>query len=250
MDILRLLFIRLSALGDVVHALPAAAAIKKGLPDTKLSWIAEPPQMELLRDNPLVDEVIEMPKSAWISGLRSPREFLSTQAEIFKFFSNLRARKFDIAIDFQGLMKSALIGYISGAPVRVGYGGTRERSDLLYTHRLEVGDFRAFDRHVVDLHLQLSERLLTIQGVGDVESSAGAEFILPPPKISNRENVDRLFSELSSYHLEAPPVPSETGGGAVKSLAAAGRNGVVVMIPGTTWETKIWPLEKWGELAE
>ena len=250
MDILRLLFIRLSALGDVVHALPAAAAIKKALPDTKLSWIAEPPQMELLRDNPLVDEIIEMPKSAWVLGLKNPRDFLSTQVEIFKFFSKLRAKKFDVAIDLQGLMKSALIGYISGAPIRIGYGGTRERADLLYTHRLEVGDFRAFDRHVVDLHLQLSERLLTIQGGSDVESSARAEFILPPPKISNRENIDNLFSELSVHNLDAPPVQSETGGGAAKSLAAAGKNGVVVMIPGTTWETKIWPMEKWGELGE
>lgn len=253
---MRLLFIRLSALGDVIHALPAAYNIKNKHPDTKLTWIVEPPQLELLKDNELVDQVIAMPKSAWVSGLSKPGSLLATNREIVRFFSDLRKMKFDIAVDLQGLLKSSLIGYISGAPIRVGYGSAREFSHLLYSHRMAVDDFYDHDNHIVDLHLQLSEYLLRIIGADDVESSAKARFLLPPPKLSNQENIDRL---LSYGPTSKPGIEGGIGADLVaqKSLSGAGAqssscdlvNGDVVFIPGTTWQSKIWPYEKWADLA-
>lgn len=222
---MRVLFIRLSALGDVIHTLPAAFAIKKCMPDTKISWIVEPPQLELLKNNPVVDEVIEMPKSVWQKAICDPTKWIDTSKEIASFFSDLKKRKFDVAVDFQGLLKSAVIGYAAGAPVRVGYKGLKERSDLFYTHKLDVGNFNDFDTHVVEHHLALSEFMLRIAGRSDVEFSANAEFPLPAPSSENRKRIDSLLSQLENKKT-------------------------VVLIPGTTWESKIWPYEKWVSLAE
>lgn len=287
MDILRLLFIRLSALGDVVHALPAAFNIKKRFPDTRLTWIVEPPQLELLENNPLVDEVIVMPKSAWVSGIFNAEKCPSILREMNEFVSDLVERRFDVAIDLQGLMKSALIGYISGAPIRIGYGGTKEKADLLYTHRLPVSDFRAPDKHVVDLHMELSEYLLRIFGKSDVESSAEVKFILPPPSSETISKVGMMVSAqknlvssigddadggagknagkslLEGSRAVLPVSGSETEDSKVtdKDMVASGQSNFavgsnigskkeLVLIPGTTWETKIWPYENWADLSQ
>ena len=247
---MKLLFIRLSAMGDVIHALPAANFLKKELPDTKLTWIVQPPQLELLYNNPAVDEVIEMPKAAWLSGLSNPANWLKASSSAGQFFSMLREQKFDASIDLQGLLKSSILGYAAGAPIRVGYKGVREFSDLLYTHKLDVGDYFGPHKHVVDLHLQLSEYLLRILGKSDVESSARANFLLPPPPAESIRKIENLLGISGKDYIE--------GGGEAKSPAAvegskmvAARDPLsVVLIPGTTWASKIWPLQKWTELSE
>lgn len=246
---MKVLFIRLSALGDVIHTLPAANLLKNELPDTKLSWIVEPPQLELLVDNPVVDEVIVMPKSTWVSGISSASSVVQTSKDIWEFFSELRNKKFDITVDFQGLMKSAIVGYASGAPTRVGYKGTRERSDLLYTDKFDVGGFGRQDKHVVDMHLELSKHLLRILGKTDVESSANVQFSFPPPKSSSLEKVSK-FVDLSKTD-KAPVLEAEYNEfeSSEKQTISAKRSSVV-LIPGTTWETKIWPYKNWTELAK
>ncbi len=193
---LSVLLIRLSALGDVVHTLPAAYRLKEKRPDAKLTWVVEAPFAELLQNNPAVDDVIIFPKKTLAQELSNPIRWLSPSCNLKRFRDELKSRKFNVAVDFQGLFKSGAIAWMSGAPIRIGFSEGREFSDLLMTHKLDVGDYFSFDMHVVDHNLALAEFLLRITGGADQEFD-GVKFPLPIPA---EENVRRMFSLVGSGH--------------------------------------------------
>ena len=91
---MRILVVRLSAMGDVIHALPAVASLKHSFPHSKLTWVIRPKWADLLEGNPFVDEVVEMDRSAQ-GVVAAARE--------------LRRERFDVVVDFQGLVQSALV---------------------------------------------------------------------------------------------------------------------------------------------
>src|SRR5258708_1889836 len=117
---MRVLVVKLGSIGDIVHTLPPLAALRAGMPNSEISWVVERRSAEILRDNPLVDRLIEVDTKALrrvlVSGetLRAPRQQLR----------QLRASAFDLALDFQGLLKSASIARLSGA--RRVFGFSRE----------------------------------------------------------------------------------------------------------------------------
>src|SRR5215217_3427938 len=102
---MRILFVKLGSIGDVVHTLPALAAVRRAVPGAKISWVVERRAAEILRDNPLLETLIEVDTK----GLRRRQ------------LRRLRASPFDLSIDFQGLLKSALVSRLSGARRRVGF---------------------------------------------------------------------------------------------------------------------------------
>lgn len=119
-----ILIVKLSAIGDVVHALPVAPALKRCFPAARLTWVVEKPAYDLLANNPYIDEIIvfDKPKLKKLSGFW-------TYAP--GFVRLLRSKRFDLAIDLQALFKSGAIAYLSGAPDRFVYCNTREFSDKL-----------------------------------------------------------------------------------------------------------------------
>src|SRR5688572_27620822 len=100
---MRILIVKLGSIGDVVHTLPSLAAIRRAMPDAEITWAVEERAAEILRGNPLIDELIEVDTRRLRRGKANGQ------------FGALRKRKFDVAIDFQGLMKSAVITRLSGA---------------------------------------------------------------------------------------------------------------------------------------
>jgi len=119
-----ILVIKLSAIGDVIHTLPAVHALRQNNPGAKITWIVEKPSYNLLTNNPDIDQIIvfEKPKFKTLSGLihNGPA-----------FTRHLRERRFDLVVDFQGLFKSAAISLLSGAANKVGYCDMRELSHLI-----------------------------------------------------------------------------------------------------------------------
>lgn len=115
----RILIVRLSAIGDVIQSTPVARQIKKQHPDCRLSWIIQRKALAGIANNPHIDEII------CIDG-DSPRQWLAAVGQ-------LRARRFDIVVDVQCLLKSALLTRLSGAPVRIGREDAREGSRWAYT---------------------------------------------------------------------------------------------------------------------
>jgi ADP-heptose:LPS heptosyltransferase len=128
-----------------VHTLPAVAAIRDAHPKAEITWTINPEWTSLLRGNPDVDHVHIFPRGE-LGGLNAPRR-------LWPWLKTTRALRPDVALDFQGLLRSALIGRVSGAPEFWGMSDGREGSRLLYKHVAKV-DRRA---HAVERYLKLAE---------------------------------------------------------------------------------------------
>ncbi len=108
---MRILIVKLGSIGDIVPTLPALAVIRKAMPQAEISWIVERRSAESLRDNPLLDRLIEVDTKALGRGLVSGETLRAPRQQL----RQLRASAFDLALDFQGLLKSASIARLSGA---------------------------------------------------------------------------------------------------------------------------------------
>jgi lipopolysaccharide heptosyltransferase I len=137
----RILIVRLSALGDVIHGLPVACALREAYPDATLGWVVEGRNADLVEGHPALDHVICVPRRWW----KSPRT-------VFDLRRRLRALEFEVAIDLQCLTKSAVAAKLSGAPRRIGKAGAdgRELSRLFHNELVEAGG-----RHVIDHYLEM-----------------------------------------------------------------------------------------------
>lgn len=133
----RILIIRTSAIGDVVFSSCIAEAIKRTYPQAHVAWLVEPGIDALLRPDPHIDERILWPKAEWKALWRDGHRM-----EVFRrmraFRTMLREHRFDVAIDLQGLLKSGILAWMTGAPRRIGLG-SREGSQLLMTEIVSRG---------------------------------------------------------------------------------------------------------------
>lgn len=119
-----ILIVKLSAIGDVIHALPVAHAIKQCNPDARITWVVEKAAYDLLTNNPNIDNLILFEKARYksLGGLI---------ANVPAFGRQLKSYRFDLVLDLQGLFKSAAISWLSGAKERLGYCDMRELSHLV-----------------------------------------------------------------------------------------------------------------------
>ena len=200
----RILIVRLSAIGDTIHSLPLAAALKRECPDCFLGWVTECPSAPLLADNPLID---------WLHVL--PKGWLKSPGRVLELRRRLRAERFDVAFDIQGLSKSAIAAWVSGAGTRVGFvrGEVREIAPFL-DNRLVV----PAGRHAVEITLSL------LAGLGMVPP-ARPEFVLPPCRPQDTSAIDN----------------------ALKDRKYSG--GFVLLGPWASLAAKLWPLPRFVELA-
>jgi lipopolysaccharide heptosyltransferase I len=200
----RVCLIKPSSLGDVVHALPVLSALRDHWPDAHLAWVVNRGLRGLLDGHPDLDEVIPFDR---------PKLTLKPRgvATISNFLIGLRRKRFDLAIDLQGLLRSGIMARATGAPVRVGLAGAREGSRYFYTH--QVGS-PGPESHAVD-------RLL------EVAKAFGAEAARPRFRVA--------FS-------------TEDAAWARSTLQAIPRPRLAVNV-GARWLTKRWPPEHFAEVA-
>jgi heptosyltransferase-1 len=119
----RLLIIRLSSIGDVVHAIPLSAALGEAFPHLEITWLVEEMSADIVTGNPYLKEVIVVPRGRWKQGrLRSPRVW----REYLAFLADLRRRRFEVSLDIQGHSKSGLMALATGAPYRLGWWRLRD----------------------------------------------------------------------------------------------------------------------------
>jgi heptosyltransferase-1 len=284
--VLNILIVKLSAIGDVIHCLPVAAELKASLPDAKICWLVEAGSADLLLNNPCVDEVIVFQSKNWVKKGGNPANWFAIGDEAQTFFSNLRKRKFDAVLEMQGLLKSSLVAYVTGAPIRIGFADTREFADRLLTHKVNVGDYFGHYVPVVELNLQIAYALIRL--LGHEPAMQIPEFYLPPPGVAQVEKVERLFAPLLvsprvaedatrkdiqndvshgagsveqkmgvNMHIrnmlaesaETPNLPTGDNLASASLSTISDHRIVCAIIPGTTWITKIWPEERWVELC-
>lgn len=166
----RVLIVRTSAIGDVVFASPMAAALRRSYPDAHIAWLVEPGIDALLAHDPCVDQRILWPKSEWKALWKSGRR-LEVLRRALALRRRLRAERFDTVLDLQGLLKSGLLAWLTGAPRRIGLG-SREGSQWLMTEVVPRGGDAA---RISSEYLHLAQQLGL--DCGDAGSSGCNDFV-------------------------------------------------------------------------
>jgi lipopolysaccharide heptosyltransferase I len=201
-DYRHILFIKPSSLGDIVHAMPTVAALRRTHPSAKVTWLVKRQWVDIVERIDGVDRV--WPVGSGLMGWLSE-------------VSALRAERFDIAVDLQGLFRSAVMGWLSGAPHRVGFANAREGSPWWYTQPVLVptGEMHAVDRY-----------LLVAKAMG-AETPCPVEFRFRIPQ-ADHDEVARLLS-----HAGIAPGTSW-----------------VAMNVSARWPTKRWPAASFAAVAD
>ena len=241
----RLLVVRLSAMGDVIHTLPAAAALRQAFPHATLGWLIEERWAELLctlrhpragrrsPQRPLVDCVHSVNTAEW---RRAPFSF-NTWQQMAAGLSQLRGIQYDAAIDFQGAVRSALLGRWSGAPIVYGSAQPRENAaSMFYTRDVLL---KTQGTHVVEQALAL---------VGAVVSSTTASASVPTAIISSAIVPSAIVPTPTAEGRVEFPVD----GDAENKIAdfTADVNDFAILNPGAGWGAKRWPVERYGQVAK
>lgn len=151
----RILIIHLSAIGDVIHTLPAAHALRTSFPNSYLAWIVEDAGYNLIQGHPELDEVILFPKKE-IKKIFKEKGFFAALKLILEFGRKIRSYHFDVVIDFHNMFKSSIIDLFSGAKVKTGFGPGREGNRFFLTH---VFEHPSQPKHFVDIELELTRLL-------------------------------------------------------------------------------------------
>ena len=147
----KILIVRLGALGDIVHALPAQQQIHRRFPDCEIHWLVEPHYRGLLETVPGIHRI-------WTADTKRWRRRPGTALDLVRLVPALRRERFDLALDFQGLIKSAFLARLSGAGRRMGFCRERCREPAaagFYTDTVPTSG----DGHVIDLNLELAGSL-------------------------------------------------------------------------------------------
>ncbi|MBN2254567.1 MAG: glycosyltransferase family 9 protein [Deltaproteobacteria bacterium] len=146
---MNILIVKLSAIGDVVHTLPSVVELRKLYPDGHITWVVEEASSGLIMNHPLVDRVLVSRRKRWVSDLMALRHGKDTLREIRSFLSELRDRRYDLVIDFHGLLKSSVIVLLSRGKRKLGYDSLQELSGLFLTEKI----FEDMTKHAVDRYL-------------------------------------------------------------------------------------------------
>jgi len=229
----KILLIKLSAVGDVVHTIPVLNKLRRRYPLAQLDWLVTPAIAELLRHHPAITNIIEFEREAWSKPWR-----LEPFASYLRLASRLRAAAYDLVVDMHGQFRTAALTLATGAPARIGFDrpragvwdasprkfpeqarkhawqGAREGSWLAYTNHIPVP---TLDLHAVDRYLNVGPIL------GLDREPADFSFPIPQSAVSQ---VETLLAQHGANRAE-----------------------IVIMAPGTIWETKQWGSEKFAQVA-
>ncbi|VAX28383.1 Lipopolysaccharide core heptosyltransferase I [hydrothermal vent metagenome] len=144
----KILIVKPSSLGDIIHALPLLNAVKITLPDSEVHWVVAKGFEGVLQGHPMIKRLWVIHKEDW----KRPSRLISTVSELGALFRGLRFEKYDLVIDLQGLLRSGFITAMSGAALRVGFSDARELSPFFYNLKVRGGT----GIHAVERYLKLA----------------------------------------------------------------------------------------------
>jgi ADP-heptose:LPS heptosyltransferase len=230
----RILLVKPSAFGDVLHTLPVLVKLRARFPAARIDWLITPENAELVRYHPAISNVVLFPRR----DLARLSHGWSAASSLLHLFGEIRRGRYDLVIDLHGQMRSALFTLATGAPVRIGFDrpqrhllhasrtsasrhvglhgwhGAREGSWLAYTHRIPIP---TLDVHAVDRYLWIGAMLGMDDGSLDLR-------VYWPEQADQR--VDDLLRE-----------------------AGLPQKGFAILVPTTIWETKHWPAHRFAAVG-
>ena len=210
---LKVLIVKLSSIGDIVHALPALASIREGLPDAMIGWAVDSRYAEILRGNDMIDTLIEIDTRS----LRGARMSEGMLVDVRRQFGSLREHKFDVALDMQGLLKSAAVATFSGSPRRWGFARGHLREPASRVFLTDTVDFDPLT-HVIRRNVTLASEALGLE--------------------SQQEDLSFPIFTDDEHKREAAEIAAKAG------------TDFVILNPAGGWVTKLWHAEKYGALAD
>jgi heptosyltransferase-1 len=198
-------------MGDIVHALPAAIFLRCNFPEATINWLVEERWAEMFGSLPFIDGVHRVDTRRWRKNvLASRKDILSTLREI-------RAKQYNVAIDFQGAIKSAMFALLSGATRRYGFADTWEKpASMFYTRTCHTES-----SHVVQQNCELAEEMVS----------------------KERGLIDKDIPSL----VHEPGELKRWANAKIEALQLTSR--FVILNPGAGWGAKQWPVERYAEIA-
>lgn len=190
---MKILVVKPSSLGDVVHSLPFLNSIRNCFPKAEIHWVIASGLEGLLEGNAMIDNLVIINKDRWkkISRVRK------TLGEFRELHSRLKRQGYDMVIDLQGLLRSGLITIGTGAPVRVGFAGAREGSTFFYNRKV-----------VTDGNMHAVERYLKVAGALGCKST---DVVFPFPLAKKELNgINEIKNSLKDYAVLVPGARWET----------------------------------------
>jgi len=222
-----LLVVRLSAMGDIIHTLPAVAALREAFPHVTLGWVVEERWAELLctlryprsgrrsAERPLVDRIHTVKTSEWRHAMFS----FNTWQQMAVGLSELRGVQYDAAIDFQGAVRSALLARWSGAPIVFGDAQPRENAaSMFYSRKIETSR-----SHVVEQALDLAQGVIATLPAGAMAAKRPETAVEFPVDADAEGKVNDLVADVAKF---------------------------AILNPGAGWGAKQWPVERYGTVAK
>jgi lipopolysaccharide heptosyltransferase I len=229
----RILLIKPSAVGDVIHTLPILVKLRARYPTARIDWLLTPPLAELLGRHPALSHVVLFDRRLFASCWRS----WSATTGLLRLLTQLRKTRYDLVIDLHGQFRSAVFCLASGAPTRIGFDkprpqtrrvsrplvpqayshgwtGAREGAWLSYTHRIPIP---TLDVHAIDRYLWLGPLL------GLDEDAPNFDIPLPPEA---QTRIEELLKKQGGWGAQ-----------------------LAVLVPGTIWPTKHWTVEGFAGVA-
>jgi len=210
----KILIVRLSAIGDVVHSTPILHSLRRKFPEAYIAWAVEDKSSDILINNSLINKIFIFPKQKW-----KKRGFnIKNLLEFFSIIKEIRKENFDIAIDLQELFKSAIIAFLSGAKRKIAHAGTREFASVFVNEKLPARD--NFDPNKLIIERYLEPAAYLGAPVDEVQ------FSLPPISEETKIYIDKLLENTDKNKK------------------------IIIFSPATIWHSKHWLEEYWTELLE
>jgi 3-deoxy-D-manno-octulosonic-acid transferase/heptosyltransferase-1 len=214
----KILIVKLSAIGDVIHTLPALNAIRRHYPEAHITWLVEEAAADLVRGHRALDRVIVSGRKRWLAQLKTCQR-RQALAEIRAFWQDLRDTRYDIVLDFQSLLKSGLLVWLAHGRRKIGFGKGmqhQEHSYLFLNERVPPVD--------MEVHA-LTRGLMLLDAIGIHDREAVYHV---PVSDGDRRRVQRLLNEQD----------------------IDGRRQLVAINPVALWETKLWRNHRFARVAD
>lgn len=218
---MNILIVKLSAIGDVVHTLPALAALRRRYPRAFITWVVEEAAADLIKDHPYLNQVLISYRKRWLRDLK--KGHLKTFGEIRNFIKELRSRRYDLVIDFHGLLKSSVIVFLASGERKIGFDSMQELSGLFIDEKVPED----MQKHAVDRYLDLvryldnKERMLL---------PSGGSCHAPYAPEGSKENREFLIPVFEAQEKRVAQLRSANG--------LEGK--FVALNPMALWKTKLW----------
>jgi len=215
-EIKNILVIRLSSIGDVLKCTVVIDMLRERYPQANITWLVETKSKGVLIGNSKLDEVIVWERKEWSRQARQTRNYLRFAQQLWNFVKKIRVRNFDLVIDLQGLPRSGLVSFFSGAPYRISYDKARKRSHMWANIR--VTPDRKLDKTVMRHYAGL------LRGLGiDSDKLQMQMPILHEDEVFAQQFMDKNHLTISRF---------------------------IIINPATSWKSKCWPSSYYAEIAD